>query len=797
MADDPDTEHAGPDLFSDEDEGPSADELEDREREAERQQLKALNRLGSEWIAAGFKVFPCWIYPDPADPTTNKKAPAARHGHLEATDDPQAFYKMVAERYRPTKNPPPDEAELGLGGLPGASGYIVLDCDVKHGGTGRQVINELRQQHGDFATAAWRTPSGGIHVLLRKPAGEKYGNTSPWPGAIDIRADHGWIVLPGTRTSFGNYEWTKGNPSTVSDLPLAMAMLLSKPNPSPQYTRQATSQQVREFLEASAQLPPNMNAQQDFGIQLDRLDRAQRGSRRNTLFAVEGRMFGMFFLPDFELGLEKITEIWVRIAPDEPVSEVMDIATWIIGQELTKPERQVPNFGFGVAKTNGSSPNAPRAAGTPEIHEYHLANLPDDFWQRPLLASIRTWAHSRMRSADAVYGAIRARQAALTPHTLVIDTGIATPISLNGLLAIVGLPGAGKTTAIALARQALPIARKDVYEGPLGSGEGIVELYFETQQVPNPNQPGKTIPAKVQVKFGALLYLDEGAALARMASRNGTVLMETLRSCYSGELLGQTNASQDTRRVMPAGHYRFILLMGLQVTTAHILLADDTTGTAQRIVMFSANDASIPEQAPAAPPPTIPTVPPTVTGVPQVVTLAATVAAEVRANALAVQQGVSNINQLDAHRDQNRLKESAMLAILDGRTDINEDDWRLGGMILDTSDRLRSSILAQVKAVALQEAASKSAAAIKHNVTSQLAIDDAKHDQARDRGVKRIRDLVAPAANTADFNRTALNHTVAGRDKKIASLDEMIRQCVQLGYLQPNSTGGWRKGSSA
>ena len=105
-------------------------------------------------------------------------------------------------------------------------------------------------------------------------------------------------------------------------------------------------------------------------------------------------------------------------------------------------------------------------------------NLPEEFWERPDLARIRRYAHGKGRSADAVYGAIRARLCALIPHDLTIDTGIAVPVSLNSLVAIIAASGGGKTTSISLARCAVPFD-DDVYEGALGSGEGIVELYFE------------------------------------------------------------------------------------------------------------------------------------------------------------------------------------------------------------------------------------------------------------------------------------------------------------------------------
>lgn len=425
-----------------------------------------------------------------------------------------------------------------------------------------------------------------------------------------------------------------------------------------------------------------------------------------------------------------------------------------------------------------------------------VRNLPAEFWERSELAGIRAWAHARMRSADAVYAAVRARLCVLVPHSLRIDTTIAVPISLNSLVAVIGSSGAGKTTSAALGRELVPIIRTDVYEGPLGSGEGVAEVFFEWRE--EPGEGGKTVRERVQTKTGALLLLDEGEALSRMAVRSGTTILPTIRSAYSGEMIGQTNARAETRRVLAAGSYRFVLLVGLQDLAAAELLADHATGTPQRFVMFDANDPTIPADAPSIErlwPLSGPWVPATVTGG-QMMTLAPSVLSEVRERALAVQRGSLVLDVLDAHRDQNRLKEAAMLAILGRRLEISPEDWRLAGMILDASDALRRWIVERNAAAKRQAEDERTGTDVRRQRVVVSALDADTHERAVLRGARAMARRAARSAPEL-MTRGELGRAPAGRDREHASVDEMIERAEALDWLKPSGTAGWTVGESA
>lgn len=493
-----------------------------------------------------------------------------------------------------------------------------------------------------------------------------------------------------------------------------------------------------------------------------------------------------------------LAEVWVQAMADEPrraeiaserrTTEFEAMVRHAVGkveakspEEIAKIHDEVVGPRFNVPAGSGSTAPVGR-------------NLPPDFWRRPELAAIRAWAHARGRSADAVYGAIRARLCALVPHTLAVDTGIAVPISLNSLVAVIGKAGAGKSTSAGLARMAVPFIRTDIYEGPLGSGEGAVEVFFEWTEEPSPTGKG-TVKVKVRTKAGALLLLDEGEALTRMAVRSGTTILPTIRSAYSGELLGQTNANRETHRILAAGSYRFVLFVGLQEGPAAQLLADGATGTPQRFVMFNANDPEIPDDpAPAPQPwPQGPWTPPIVL-MGQSVTLAPEVLSEVRTRALAVQRGTLTLHELDAHRDQNRIKEAAMLAIMGRRLNVTAEDWSLAGMVLDTSDAVRAW-------VADREMAASQRAAAQHTqatVTRQRAVAQAVATDAHQRAVVSGATTMAKRAfrlAPASLSLRELTRATASRDRAEASPEEMVAHAVSLDWLRP-VPDGWVAGGS-
>ncbi len=101
------------------------------------------------------------------------------------------------------------------------SGIVVIDIDPRHGGD--VPWRDLTWRHGSPEhTWTVHTPSGGMHVYFRLPAGRAWRNTSP-PGlvigpGIDTRCAGGYAIAPpSTRPDGRRYEWALGGcPWSVS-----------------------------------------------------------------------------------------------------------------------------------------------------------------------------------------------------------------------------------------------------------------------------------------------------------------------------------------------------------------------------------------------------------------------------------------------------------------------------------------------------------------------------------------------------------------------------------------------------
>lgn len=336
-------------------------------------------------------------------------------------------------------------------------------------------------------------------------------------------------------------------------------------------------------------------------------------------------------------------------------------------------------------------------------------NLPPDFWEsRPALRRIRGSAHSRMRSADAVLASVLTRVAAGTPHQVKLPAIVGTVVPLSLLAAIVGPPGTGKSSAHGIALELLPLDPALVADQlPIGSGEGLVESLFDwrTEEYETPDGKTKSRQVKYQRFHNAHFYADEGQIVFALSSREGSVLLPTLRTLFTGGPLGQTNAERERKRVVPAGRHAFGVVAALQATMAGDLLADAGAGTPQRFVWASAIDPSIPSDPPDWPAQAISLdhldrfwkwQPDQSYPMP----LPAEVLAEVRANALSCQRGESQLDAMDAHSDLLRLKLAGLLAILDERLEIDLEDWQLATTIKATSDQVRASVEQAVQAEA-------------------------------------------------------------------------------------------------
>ncbi|MGD9996967.1 MAG: toprim domain-containing protein [Ilumatobacteraceae bacterium] len=418
-------------------------------------------------------------------------------------------------------------------------------------------------------------------------------------------------------------------------------------------------------------------------------------------------------------------------------------------------------------------------------HDEHLddlGHLPASFWNaRPVLDQIRQAAWSRGRSPDAVLGAVLARVAALTPPQYVIPPIVGSSSTLATYVALVAPSGVGKSTSKAIACELIRCDDElDVADDlSLGSGEGLVEAYFTMVEEANPTGKG-TRKVKRRTRRSLFLFLDEGQALAGLGGRQGSTLLENLRSAWRGETIGQANASIETNRRLQAGTYTLGLVVGFQPQMASSLLADATGGTPQRFLWLQATSPDIPDD-PTPWPGRIdwqPPMSPAYQGVP--ITNPLDVDDVIRQAVIRDDRernrGTATVDDLDGHANLVRLKIAGLLAILDNRTNIDLDDWTLAGTITRTSRAVRTDLL---RLVAI-EARQREDAITDKLIRRDAAIGDDQVSRATYRMAKAIAKKVHKAQGCT--RRDAQQATASG-DRKHATIDDAIDRAIELQWI--------------
>lgn len=397
----------------------------------------------------------------------------------------------------------------------------------------------------------------------------------------------------------------------------------------------------------------------------------------------------------------------------------------------------------------------------PEPEGGDLPNLPEEFWAaRPVLTHIRQAAHARNRCADVLFYSLLARMSAMRLHTLTVDSGVGSPASLNLLVCPVGRSGSGKTSGISGTKRLMPAPPGlDLLDGPLGSGEGIAEAFMGVAE--EPAKTGKR-PRTVrkQVRHNAMLSLDEGQTLTKTMERSGATVGPALRSVFSGETLGQLNGKAESTRL--ARDYALGIVIGFQPSTIIPLLDDAEGGTPQRFLYCSATDPSIPVEPVEDPGPLDFDVATIVAPPTDVIGFVDSLRAEIRAADHANATGRAQPALLDSHEMLTRIKVAALLALLDERYVVNEEDWALALTVWRTSCAVRDRLVREAHVRAAEREWARRRSYAEDQVEATAAVEDHQ--------VVRVAKWIARNVDRADgepLKPFALRKRAAGRDRPV------------------------------
>lgn len=390
---------------------------------------------------------------------------------------------------------------------------------------------------------------------------------------------------------------------------------------------------------------------------------------------------------------------------------------------------------------------------TAEVGEEPPAD-PDWWEERPWLQHIHTFARSRMVSPYALLSVTLVRVTANVPPWVTLPAIIGGKGSLNLFCALVGPSGAGKSAVCAASDELLPWA--DPWSH-VGSGEGLIHTYAARVQSDDPDNPGRRRWIVEQHTTRATGIVDEIDTLTALGARQGSTLLPTLRSAWSGSSLGFGYADPSKRLKLEAHSYRLGLVVGAQPTRCEALFDEADAGTPQRFIWAPLIDPDAPDDLPDNPGPIAAQTSWTGYGrqmtVPQVLIDAVTSARRV-----ALRTG--DTRGLDGHALLNRVKVSAAVALMEGRTDITEDDWRLAGRIQAVSDNTRQWVQNVISRQRETDAEKRAKGKAREAVVVDATVTDARIGR-----IARVITRAVIAAGTAGLPAGKASTKVASRDR--------------------------------
>lgn len=734
-----------------------------------------------------WEVFPC-------SPTN--KQPLTTNGFYDATTDPAQLRAWW------DKHP---DALIGCRVPPHA---VVLDIDPRHGGdaTWRALCDhygdpKVRLQHfsgrGDGGNHVWYLRPDGklsakaLHRFARENGTGHATGRHGWTSGIDIlhNTQRYTILPPSLHPETGKpYRWgTSGEPGPMPDW--LAHYLLAEPEPVRQPQRPnlrlADTDSIADWFSGTHSWADILGPA---GWVLVAGDGDADGSKwRHPNASAESSAsvrHGCLFVYTPNTDLEQTEEgspnghtrfrAWASMEYGGDLRRAARAAR----EMRDGPDVDLPTVRPATATTGPTGPVA-------EPIEVNVSNLPDSFWNaRPVLAHIREAAHARARSADAVLGCVFARLSAMIHPSYRLPPIAGAHSSLSIYTALVGPSGTGKSSAKAVACELLPCTNERIGDDlPIGSGEGLLEAYMGLVEEEGPD--GKKRKVKRQVRDGVFAFLDEGQALAELGSRKGSTLLPILRQMWTGGPAGTTNASVETNRLLRSGSYALGLVIGFQPEMAAGLLDDHVGGTPQRFDWVSATDPTIPDVAPDWPGPIEWRHPPVYHGEHGVLAVAGSLVATVRREALAVSRREKVLDSLDSHANLSRLKVAAVLAMLDGRREVTEDDWELAGAYRAHSNLVRQVLL---ETIAVAERKREEANNARH-IRREQALDEDLVKRAVVKMARAVSRHVGRQACDGGCTKRCMTIATASRDRQLASIDDAIEHAIGMKWITRSGDG--------
>lgn len=568
----------------------------------------------------------------------------------------------------------------------GRSGAVILDVD-DYDNIPDDIIAAIETTECPYQSTRADEPGRG-HYLLANDTGRRIGNglgtlasTKKWG---EIRGANGVIlVAPTQHPSGGHYRWERTG--LLPGIPDYLAEALPN-STNPEST--ATDKEIEHFLNTHTEttkpqaLQGLLHALQNkldnghschmstLGILTDAMQEAAAGY-------YDARTATRTLWPPYLTTITTRTSTGRTLTKHEATTTYKGIVAWAIGQAETGAEkarqRVEAKYAPDITETHPEDEDL-----APPPPSQTLEDIEGHFWTaRPELNLIYTAALSRMASPWATLACCAARILTQVQPEITLPPIIGGRGSLNWFAAISAKSGGGKGAAMTVSAELVP---ETVNVQGIGSGEGMIETY---------RRSGEPEDAVTAVMFS----VDEIDTIAAMRGRSGQTTMTILRQGFSGERLGFSYRSRQNESVA-AHSYRMTLIAAVQPARAGALFDDAAGGTPQRFMWFPGRDRRITENTPDWPTDntgrrrTLPAVPlHEIAAAIGDIRIPDNVAASIKKARAASMSG--DDNAMDGHALFCREKFAYFLAVIDGRTHINDDDWKLSGIAAAVSDWCR------------------------------------------------------------------------------------------------------------
>lgn len=401
------------------------------------------------------------------------------------------------------------------------------------------------------------------------------------------------------------------------------------------------------------------------------------------------------------------------------------------------------------------------------MNNQHLPCLPASFWEQstPLL-SIRDAAFNRMTSPDALLLCVLCRVAASIPPTVTLPN----KTSINFVAALVGDSGTGKSQAIKAARHLLPDIGTPVDGWNIGSGQGIASVYC--------TKDSDDITSTESIR-SALFCVDEGEQLLKLGKGTESITLSTIRSAWSGEGLGTTNATSALRRIVQPDSYRFAMTVGFQPKFAAELLTGVSAGDPQRFLFAGVTHPEQPDILPSFPNPLIANWNNSIS-VDEVIKVDSEITRENNSIRIKRQRLEIVSDPYDSHRQLVQLKAAALLAGLHSNgtgIDLSIQWWNAARLMVEVSRGIRDRLVE----LAVLERRQHNKERTDEQIEAETIKEASREQRALDSMVKSISNRCAREGD--EVSATQLQQATNGQHRRLVDIDDAIYEARKRGLI--------------